>query len=239
MNEIMRVSDARKALWELGDKSRVPDLKRFFKTGPGEYAEGDQFIGVSVPDNRKTARRCKQLWFPELEELIISDWHEERLLGLLILVQHAQKKNPDRLEECAHHYLRLKEYVNNWDLVDSSAYKILGPWIARSQELDILFELAGSANLWDRRISMISCYHFIRNQEFELALQIAQQLLYDQHDLIQKAVGWMLREIGNRDLQTEIEFLLPVYQKIPRTTLRYAIERFPKEDRKKWLSGEC
>lgn len=211
-------------------------LQRFFKTGEGEYGFGDIFIGLTVPQSRILAIKYKDLDFIDITTLLKSQIHEERLIALLILVHQYQKEEmlQRRIYEF---YLKNTKYINNWDLVDLSSHKIIGAYLIDKPK-DILIKLSKSNNLWEKRISMIATYNFIKNKMFDDALLIAQNLIDDENDLIQKAVGWMLREVGNRDLKTEEQFLKKYYKTMGRTALRYAIEKFPQNLRKKYLLGK-
>ena len=213
-------------------------LQRFFKTGPGEYGEGDVFIGIRVPVLRNLARQALDLPFADVETFLRARIHEERLLALLILVlrfKHRQTTEEDRAR-IYRFYLDHTAYINNWDLVDLSAEYIVGPYL-EDKPRDILYTLAESTLLWNRRIAIISTLHFIRRNDFSDTLRLAEILLNDPHDLMHKAVGWMLREVGKRDLKTEETFLLQHGRHMPRTMLRYAIEKFPEPRRKAFLSG--
>lgn len=211
-------------------------LQRFFKTGEGEYGFGDIFIGLTVPQSRILAIKYKDLDFIDITTLLKSQIHEERLIALLILVHQYQKEEmlQRRIYEF---YLKNTKYINNWDLVDLSSHKIIGAYLIDKPK-DILIKLSKSNNLWEKRISMIATYSFIKNKMFDDTLIIAQNLIDDKNDLIQKAVGWMLREVGNRDLKTEEQFLKKYYKTMGRTALRYAIEKFPQNLRKKYLLGK-
>lgn len=209
-------------------------LPKFFKTGPGQYGEGDQFIGVVVPNQRKIAKKYKNLPLAEIQKLIISPIHEHRLTSLFILVHQFQKGDGNKQKEIYEFYLKNKHQVNNWDLVDSSAHKIVGAYLL-NKDRSILYELAHSHNLWDRRIAMISCFAFTDQEDFEDALAIADILVNDEHDLIHKAVGWVLREVGKKDQRVEEEFLMKHYKTMPRTMLRYAIEKFTRQKRDFYL----
>jgi 3-methyladenine DNA glycosylase AlkD len=207
-------------------------LQRFFKTGPGEYGEGDVFLGVVVPETRKLVKKYNNLEIKEIIKLLHSKIHEERLTALLIMVSTFQiEKNKEKIYNF---YLKNTKYINSWDLVDLSAPKIIGDYLLNKPK-SILSKLARSKSLWERRISIISTFSFIRNNNFKETLKIAKILLNDKHDLIHKAVGWMLREVGKRDLKIEEEFLKKYYKKMPRTMLRYAIEKFPEKKRKQYL----
>jgi 3-methyladenine DNA glycosylase AlkD len=206
--------------------------QRFFKTGPGEYGEGDVFLGITVPDTRKVVKGYSNLKLKEVVRLLHSKIHEERLTALLIMVNKFQaEKNKEKIYNL---YLKNTKYINSWDLVDLSAPKIIGAYLLCKPKL-ILYKLAESKNIWERRISIISTFCFIKNNKFKETLKIAKILLNDEQDLIHKAVGWMLREVGKRDLKTEEEFLKKYYKRMPRTMLRYAIEKFPEKKRKKYL----
>lgn len=214
-------------------------LQRFFKTKKGQYGFGDKFLGISVPDQRKIAKKFKSLDLSDIEELIASSLHEHRLISLFILVDKFKKGNDKVREEIFELYLKSTKHINNWDLVDSSAHKIVGAHLLKNNNEQILKNLAHSKNLWEKRIAMIATYQFIINGKSKNTLEIADILLNDRNDLIQKAVGWMLREVGKRISETELEdFLKPRYKKMPRTMLRYAIEKFEEEKRKGYLRGK-
>ncbi|MEK7103651.1 MAG: DNA alkylation repair protein [Patescibacteria group bacterium] len=205
---------------------KAVSLSRFFKTGKGQYGHGDQFIGVTVPNTRKVARVYGTLSEGEIASLLHSPIHEERLLALLILVEQYQKGDAKIKKQVASTYLKNITHVNNWDLVDLSADKILGDY-CQIHDADILFDFARSDDLWKRRIAMVATYHTIKQGDASLALEIATILKDDSHDLIQKAVGWMLREVGKRcGKKIEQEFLDKYAATMPRTMLRYAIEQF-------------
>ena len=208
----------------------------FFKTGKGEYGYGDIFLGVTMPNIRRIAKKFSQeIFLQELTKLIQSPIHEVRLCALIILVNKYNKEEPDRIY---HYYLKHLNSINNWDLVDSSAPYIVGDYLYNNQEQSkILLEFSQSENLWVRRISIVSTFAFIKNNEFNKTLEIAKLLLNDDQDLIHKAVGWMLREIYKRDKRIIKRFLKQNYALIPRTTLRYAIERMDKEERFLYLKG--
>jgi len=208
----------------------------FFKTGKGEYGYGDIFIGVTVPNIRKIAKKFSQeISLKELVELIRNPIHEVRLCALIILVNKYKKEDSEKIYQ---YYLKHLNSVNNWDLVDTSAPYIVGDYLYKnSKKSKILLEFSQSENLWIRRISIVSTLTFIKNNEFNQTLKIANLLIYDDHDLIHKAVGWMLREIYKRDESLIKQFLRQNYAQIPRTTLRYAIERMDKEERLLYLKG--
>ena len=209
---------------------------RFFKTGKGEYGEGDQFFGIKVPVSRSIAKQFKDISLAEIQELLNSQVHEERLIGLIILVEQYRKADAVKKQIIYKFYLKNTKQVNNWDLVDLSAEKIIGAYLM-DKDKKVLFHLARSKNLWERRIAIMSTFHFIRNGLYETTLKIADIFIKDDHDLIHKAVGWMLREIGNRNLAVEEEYLKKNYQTMPRTMLRYAIEKFPENKRQAYLKG--
>ena len=218
-------------------KKSVADLEKFFQVFPGGYGDGDSFIGVSVPNQRKVAGRLfAQISLEELQAELHSSTHEHRLTALFILVKKFQKaKDENEKATIAQLYLSNLSGVNNWDLVDSSAPYISGPYIFSTGQNDILYRLAKSENIWEQRVAMLSCFYHIRQLEFEHPINIAELLVNHKHDLIQKAVGWMLREVGNRDLATEIAFLEKHANTMPRTMLRYAIEKFPEDLRQQFL----
>jgi 3-methyladenine DNA glycosylase AlkD len=207
----------------------------FFKTGPGQYGEGDRFLGVRVPELRKFARQFGSLRLPGVASLLRSKYHEERLLALLILVRQYGRGDDDEREPILRFYLDHLRFINNWDLVDLSAAQIVGRHLEH-RDRGLLYELARSSKLFERRIAMIATHHYIRNREYGDALAIAELLLHDREDLIHKAAGWMLREIGKRDLEVEEKFLRKHYRDMPRTMLRYAIERLPEPERKRYLA---
>jgi len=230
------IEEARAALRDRASEGRAADLSRYFKTAPGEYGEGDAFLGIRVPDVRKVARNFPCLGEGMLKSLLGSRMHEERLLALLIMVLQFQNGD-DRDRERIHRlYLSRTRFVNNWDLVDLSAPHIVGAYLT-GRDRSVLETLAGSRSLWERRIAIVSTLFFIRDNDFDTTFRIAERLLSDRHDLIHKAVGWMLREVGKRDRAREERFLRPNYRNMPRTMLRYAIERFPEPLRQAYLKG--
>ncbi len=230
------LKNIRSALRKSANEADARILKRFFKTGPGEYGEGDLFIGVRVPATRRVAKEYRNLSLADTLTLLKSDIHEERLLALIILTRKFQKGTPEERAVVYGQYLDHTKYINNWDLVDTSAAHIVGAYL-QNKSRKPLHALARSEYLWDRRIAIISTFHFIKNNDFDETLTIAEMLLSDTHDLIHKAVGWMLREVGKRDISKENDFLLKHYRNMPRTMLRYAIEKFPEEIRKQYLKG--
>ncbi len=211
-------------------------LQRFFKTGPGEYGEGDRFIGVTLPVIRAVARECRGTPIDELRKLLRSPVHEERTLALLMLVDAFKSGDEPARRRIYDLYLANTRFINNWDLVDCSAAQIVGGWL-RGRSTAPLTRLAKSESLWERRIAMLATLDGIRRGDFDDAFRIADLLLHDDHDLIHKAVGWMLREVGKRDGAAERAFLADRYKTMPRTMLRYAIERFPEGERRKYLRG--
>jgi len=221
-------------LQKLRNPAKAEILSRFFKTGRGEYGEGDVFLGIPVPLQRRIAKKYPALRLEDLQELLSSRIHEERLVALLILI--SKYKNADNTDRRAavDFYLKNTRRVNNWDLVDISAGNILGDYLL-DKERTPLSRLAGSDSLWERRIAIMATFAFIRRNEFKDTIHIAELLLKDTHDLIHKAVGWMLREIGKRDRETEEQFLRTHYRNMPRTMLRYAIERFDEKTRNAYL----
>ena len=227
----------RTKLRKLADKNKAKLLQGFFKTGPGEYGEGDIFLGINVPTLRALSREHDDTPLQETVKLLKSTIHEERLLALLLLVR-AFSNGEDALQKKIYDfYLKHTRYINNWDLVDLTAPNIVGMYLLERSRRP-LHELAKSNDLWKRRISILATFAFIKQNDFYDSLKIASALLTDEHDLIHKAVGWMLREIGKRDLSVEEQFLKSRYKKMPRTMLRYAIERFPEAKRKKYLNGK-
>ena len=226
----------RAELYALADPADAIHLQRFFKTAPGEYGAGDKFLGLRVPALRRLVRDYRQLNDADALEMLASSWHEERLLALMLLVDGYDRGDESRRERIHRAYLEHTRYINNWDLVDASAEHIVGPHL-EAREIALLERLAKSDDIWERRIAIISTFHFIKRKEFAPTLKIARLLLEDSHDLIHKAVGWMLREVGKRDREAEDAFLKKHYKKMPRTMLRYAIERHPETLRKRYLAG--
>jgi len=233
----MSLTEIRKAISKQKNPTQAIILQRFFKTGKGEYGEGDIFYGIKVPEQRMVAKQFKDLAFDDLKELIKSKVHEERLIAAFILVDQYKRGDEKKKKIVFDFYLKNRKGINNWDLVDLSAPKIVGAYLI-DKEKKLLYKFANSKDLWEKRISIISTQTFIREYFFEDTLNISKILLQDKHDLIHKAVGWMLREIGNRDLETEEEFLKKHYKAMPRTMLRYAIEKFPEQKRIAYLRGK-
>ena len=223
------INELKKELESLRNKGQAKILSSFFKTGKGEYGEGDVFLGVKVPIQRKVAKKY-DLSLLEIQELLDSEVHEHRLIGLFILID----KYPDDKEKVFNFYLKNSKRINNWDLVDLSDPKISGDYLL-DKDRKVLYKLVKSNNLWERRIAILSCFSFIRENDFSDALKISSLLLNDKHDLIHKAVGWMLREIGKRDEKVLVKFLDENISKMPRTMLRYSIEKFEESKRKSYL----
>ena len=232
----MQAKDVRKELQSLADPEKAAVLQRFFKTGPGQYGEGDVFLGVIVPESRRVAKKFSQLPLGEVRELLYSGVHEERLVALLILVQKYSSAPGREKGEVVRFYLDNIGQVNNWDLVDLSAPSILGAHLMDRDRV-VLRRMASSESVWERRIAVMSTFHFIRNGEFGDALKIAEMLLQDEHDLIHKAAGWMLREVGKRDVAVEEAFLEKHCKAMPRTMLRYAVERLPERKRRRYMKS--
>lgn len=226
--------DIKDDLSKLASSQKAKILGRFFKTGKGEYGEGDVFLGLSVPQQREIAKKYPHLTLKELQKLLSSKIHEHRLTALFILMMKYKKSTDSEKREIFDFYLKNTENINNWDLVDLSAPSIVGDYLL-ANDRSILYKLAMSKNLWEKRIAMLSTYAFIRRGQFTDTLKIAEVLLNDKHDLIHKAVGWMLREVGKKDQNAEEKFLQKHYHQMPRTMLRYAIEKFDEEKRKHYL----
>jgi 3-methyladenine DNA glycosylase AlkD len=233
----MTIQKIKKRLKQLANKEKAEVLQRFFKTGPGEYGEGDTFIGVKVPDLRKVAKDFRDIVIKDVVILLESAIHEERLLALLILVSKYVKGNETDKKEIYKLYLKKTTFINNWDLVDVTAQHIVGDYLMDKNKAP-LYRLAKSEDLWERRIAVMATFCFIKRERYEDTLKIAKILLDDKKDLIHKAVGWMLREIGKRDMISEEKFLKQHYKEMPRTMLRYAIEKFPESKRLQYLKGE-
>ena len=226
------------ALQALGNPDKAKHLARFFKTGKGQYGEGDLFLGITVPEQRMIAQKYMQTDFENLSRLIDSPYHEVRLTALLIVVYKFEKnKSPELRSQCVDFYLRHTRYINNWDLVDLTCYKLLGVWL-EDKDRSLLHNWAANGDLWEQRIAVVTCMQFIRRKDFSDFLAIADLLLHHPHDLIHKAIGWLLREVGKKDKETLTDFLSTRYRTMPRTMLRYAIERFPEEERKAYLTSE-
>lgn len=230
----MKADNVKRALAKLADKDKARILARFFKTGQGQYGEGDKFLGVTVPAQRLVAKQFKNLPLAEVAKFLISPIHEHRLTALLILVEQYSQASETTKAKIVKFYLARAKQINNWDLVDLSAPKILGDWLFNKDRI-ILNKLIKSKNLWERRIAMISTLAFIKVGETKDVWRLAKILLNDSHDLMHKATGWMLREAGKRDLNGLKKFLDEHKAKMPRTMLRYSIEKFNKLERQKYL----
>lgn len=234
----MSLTKIREAIEKQKNPEQAKILQRFFKTGKGEYGEGDIFYGIKVPVQRKIVKQFNDLQLNDLEILIASKVHEERLIAFLILVEQFKKADSKNQKIIFDFYLKNRKGVNNWDIVDLSAPNIIGNYLLYKDK-SLLYKFAKSKNLWEKRIAVLSTFTFIRNGLFVDTINISEILLQDKHDLIHKAVGWMLREIGKRDLKTEEEFLIKHYKTMPRTMLRYAIEKFPEKKRQFYLYGKA
>ena len=226
------------AMLARADESQVAGLSRFFKTGPGQYGEGDKFLGIKVPVTREVVKQCwRETSMQDLEECIANEYHEIRLAALLALVEifaHA-KKDPGLQQACIDFYLSHTDRINNWDLVDLSCYPLLGVWLL-DRDRSLLYDLARDGKtLWEQRIGIVSTMTFIRHGQLQDTFAIADILLHHPHDLIHKAVGWLLREAGKRDKEALTAYLEPRYRTMPRTMLRYAIEKFPEAERRQYL----
>lgn len=280
--EVMNmIQQLRKDLERVADPVRAKNLQRYFKTGKGEYGEGDIFLGLTVPISRQIAKKYNHLDIADIKKLLGSKFHEERLIALLILVEQFNKGDEAGKKKIYNFYLKNTKCINNWDLVDLSSHEIVGGYLLDSIRslneasepdgntslicdkkskstaerfvekdfnkimkrsfregscpINILYKLAKSKNIWERRIAVISTFEFIRNDYFDVSMELAEMLLQDEHDLIHKAVGWMLREVGKKDQKMEIKFLDKHYEKMPRIMLRYAIEKFPEKLRLNYL----
>lgn len=229
------VTAIRTALREKGSKAKAAASMRFFKTGPGQYGEGDEFVGVTVPEQRAIAKRFVDASLADIETMLADPVHEVRLTALLILVEQFRMADADGKKAVADFYLRHLDGVNNWDLVDSSAPQILGAWLVTKKDRSVLYRLARSGKLWRERVAIVATQELIQHGEFEDTIRIATILLHHKHDLIHKAVGWMLREMGKKDIAALREFLSMHAATMPRTVLRYAIERMDAAERKRWM----
>ena len=228
----MSIQELKKDLKKLSNPEKAKLLQRFFKTGKGDYGEGDIFLGIMVPEQRKIANKYKDITLIKIQNLLNSKIHEYRLISLFILISKYQKSGNKK--EIVNFYLKNTSNINNWDLIDLSAPKIIGNYLL-DKDRSLLYKLAKSKSLWEKRISILATAEFIRNNQFKDTLKISEILLNDKHDLIHKGVGWMLREVGKRDQKIEEEFLKKHYKKMPRIMLRYAIEKFSDEKRKFYL----
>ncbi|MDD5332085.1 MAG: DNA alkylation repair protein [Candidatus Nanoarchaeia archaeon] len=225
-------NDLKKDLENLKDLDKAKLLSGFFKTGKGQYGEGDIFLGIKVPDQRKLAKKYSDLNLKDVQKLLESKIHEERLVALLILI--IKYKKSENKKEIFDFYLKNTKNINNWDLVDLSAPNIVGDYLT-DKNRKILYDLAKSNHLWEKRIAIVSTASFIRKNDFKDTIKISEMLIDDKHDLIHKAVGWMLREVGKRNQDTLENFLKIQYKKMPRTMLRYSIEKFDEEKRQSYL----
>ena len=236
--DLTTLDDVRLALREHARPTAAETAAWFFKAGPGEYGEGDRFLGIKVPNTRSVARRASSIPWDAVPDLLRSPWHEERLCALFMWVYRFPKADPPEREHIVRTWLSMAEWINNWDLVDSSAPHLLGAWLLdRPEERTVLDTLAGSDSLWERRMAIVSTFALIRKNDFGDTLRVAERLLTDPEDLIHKATGWMLREVGNRAIDLEVAFLDQHYRDMPRTMLRYAIEKFPEPLRQDFLKG--
>jgi len=229
------LASIKKQLYALADPKRAKILQRFFKTGKGEYGEGDKFIGVTVPLIRSLVKQSRDLEIKDIKKLVCSPIHEERMLGLLSLVSLYQKGDAATKAAVFKAYVTSRKFINSWDLVDLTAPHILGAYLTDDHSL--LHKWSESKNLWERRMAMLAMFYEIKRQNHQPAIIMADKLLHDEHDLIHKAVGWMLREVGKRcDEQILEEFLKTRHKTMPRTMLRYAIEKFPEKKRQQYLN---
>ena len=233
------VNEIKSALQDLALPEKAVFFPRFFKAGKGEYAEGDEFIGVTVPDQRKIAKEYWQrISLPEIAELLSSKIHEHRHCALLMLVNKFEKeKSETEKSEIVSFYLKHKKFINNWDLVDNSAYKILGRHAFETENENLLRTLAAEENMWSKRMAIVATMFHVKRGEFLLLKELALYNLHHPHDLMHKANGWLLREMGNKNVAELQHFLVKNYKKMPRTTLRYAIEKFDEDLRQDFLKG--
>lgn len=253
------LTDIRADIKKASDSEKAAFLQRFFKTKEGQYGHGDKFLGITVPEQRVIAKKYRELSLNDVGQLLKSSLHEERLIALIILTLQFPKATSEKQKEIYEFYLSNTEHINNWDLVDASADKIVGQYLyqlchpelvsgsssdgipkqVRNDSMEVLKKLAKSELIWERRIAMIATFQFTKNGSSKETYEIASILIHDKHDLIQKAVGWMLREAGKKVSEKElIEFLSTRYKTMPRTALRYSIEKFPEQVRKKYLQGQ-
>ncbi len=234
----MKSSDIKSELHGIADPVKAVHLSRFFKTGKGEYGEGDIFIGITVPEQRRVARRFSELPLAELEKLLSDPVHELRMTALMILVDKYSKADTAARDRIFRFYLARTRYINNWDLVDLSCDKIVGRHLYSTEsDRSILYDLAARDYLWDQRIAVVSTYWFIKNREFDYTVRLCENFLHHKHDLIHKATGWMLREAGKRNIQVLRGFLDSYAAVMPRTMLRYAIEKLDEPERKKYMDA--
>jgi 3-methyladenine DNA glycosylase AlkD len=227
-----------KEIVKVADKKRALSYSRYFKTKKGQYAYGDIFLGISVPQCRLLAKKYVNLNFKEISKLLNSAYHEKRLIALIILIELYNKKGTLEKDKIFKFYLKNKKAINNWDLVDISAYKILGDYLyLNPSKKSILYKLIKSSSLWDRRIAIVATYSFIKNNQLKDTLKLASFCLRDKEDLIHKAVGWMLRELGLKDKKILLNFLEKYSKMMPRVMLRYSLEKFSKPERRNWLKS--
>ena len=231
----------KKELKRFSNKDKAHTLQYFFKTGKGQYGEGDVFIGVTSPEMQQIAKKYYEtISLAEVKQLLYSKIHEERLTALFLLVYKYQKiKSPKEKKEVCEFYLKNLKQVNNWDLVDISCYKIVGDYLYNHvKNKKILYKLAESKNMWEQRVSIVSTMYFVRKNDLKDTIKLSEMLLNHKHDLMHKAVGWLLREVGKKDEKLLKKFLKKHYDDIPRTTLRYSIERMEEKERKKYLKKD-
>lgn len=230
----MTAKEIQKQLEDLSTPEKREFLPYFFKTGKGQYGEGDKFLGVVVPDTRKVAKQNKNIEFSEVKQLFNSEYHECRLCALLILVERFKKANEAERKDIYDFYLSHTHRINNWDLVDLSSQYIVGEYLL-DKDRSILYKLADSELLWDQRIAVLATFPFIRKGDFKDLLALSEKLLHHKHDLMHKAVGWLLREMGKKDKDVLIGFLDRFYKEMPRTMLRYSIEKLSIEERAHYM----
>ncbi|MBT5338599.1 DNA alkylation repair protein [Candidatus Falkowbacteria bacterium] len=233
----MTISQLKKQIRQFGTIERAKASLWFFKTGKGDYGEGDKFLGLKMGEQRVLAKKFVDLELNELAPLLKSEWHEERMIALIILTYKYPKADDKEKKKIYEFYIKHRKAVNNWDLVDVTVPRVIGAYLV-DKDRSILFKYANSKDLWEKRIAVLATFAFISRNDFKDSLKIAKILLNDKHDLIHKAVGWMLREIGKRDQAVEEKFLKQHYKKMPRTMLRYSIEKFDEPLRLKYLKGE-
>jgi 3-methyladenine DNA glycosylase AlkD len=232
------IEQIQKELKKYINKSKADHYPKFFQAYEGGYGEGDKFIGVTVPNQRKIAKKYfEEIALKDVEKLLQNDIHEYRQTALFILTYAYEKADKIKKKKIIDIYLSNTDYINNWDLVDSSAYKILGDYLL-NKDKKLLYELANSSNMWEQRLAIIATFKFIKKGNYEDTIKISKLLLDHKHDLIHKAVGWMLREVGKKDYDIEYGFLVKHYKNMPRTMLRYSIEKFDEEVRQKFLKGK-
>lgn len=223
-------------LQNLADKEKAKHLSQFFKTGKGQYAEGDRFLGINVPVNKSLVKKYyKDISLADIAEMLHSPWHEYRFAALQCMVMQYEKADEEKQKALVELYLGNLDGINNWDLVDCSAHKIIGAWTLKKQDLSQIEKLADSHNLWQERIAVVASWAFIKNKQYDLTLKLAVKFINHKHDLMHKAVGWMLREVGKQNKLVLTDFLDIYAEKLPRTTLRYAVERFSKVEREKYM----